>query len=103
MRRIWIPQLTASAMLLWALNPGNPYGYYVLLRWICCVLFVFLATQAFVRNKYGWVWTFGILTGIYNPIFRVHLNRETWSIINVLTMLVALASIYALRTKDEAK
>jgi len=25
---MWTPQLIASVMLLWALNPDNPYGYY---------------------------------------------------------------------------
>jgi hypothetical protein len=26
MKRIWIPQAIAAVMLLWALNPENPYG-----------------------------------------------------------------------------
>jgi hypothetical protein len=33
MKRIWIPQLTASLMLVWALYLENPYAYYILLRW----------------------------------------------------------------------
>ena len=27
MKKIWIPQATVIPMLLWALNPVNPYGY----------------------------------------------------------------------------
>ena len=33
MKRIWISQAIATVMLLWALNPENPYGYYILLPW----------------------------------------------------------------------
>ena len=36
-----LPQVIGIAMLLWALNPENPYGYYVLLRIVMrhfCVL-----------------------------------------------------------------
>ena len=46
MKTRWIPQAVVSGMLLWALIPGNPYGYYVLLRWVCCALFGYLAFQA---------------------------------------------------------
>jgi len=46
MKRIWVPQIIASVLLVWALNPENPYGYYILLRWVCCVAFAYLAYQA---------------------------------------------------------
>lgn len=45
MRRIWVPQLVAALMLLWGLNPENPYGYYILLRWVCCGIFAYLGLQ----------------------------------------------------------
>ena len=38
---------------------------------------------------------------VYNPIFRVHLNRELWSIINIVTIAIAVASIFALKIKNE--
>jgi hypothetical protein len=100
MKTIWIPQTLAGVMLLWALKPDNPYGYYILLRWVCCGVFAYLAFQALEQEKQEWVWILGIIALIYNPIFRVHLNRELWSIINIATIGVAVVSIFTLRKRQ---
>lgn len=101
MRRIWVPQVVAGLMLLWALNPDNPYGYYILLRWVCCGIFAFLAFRAFEQQNQGWVWVLGITAAVYNPLFRVHLTREIWSVINVLTIGIAVASVFAITRRGE--
>ena len=97
MKRIWIPQTIAAVMLLWALNPENPYAYYILLRVVCCAVFAYLAIQAASREKHGWVWIFGVTAVIYNPIIRIHLTREIWSVVNVVTIIVAGISVVVLR------
>lgn len=84
-------------MLLWALNPGNPYGYYVLLRWVCCAVFGYLASQAFACKQQGWVWGLGLTAAVYNPIVPVHLTRDIWSVVNVFTIGIAVASIFAVK------
>ena len=99
MRRTWIPQIVASVMLLWALNPDNPYGYYMLLRWICCGIFAYLAFQAYLQVKTGWVWVLGGAALIYNPFFRAGFTREFWSLINIVSIVVAIASIFVLKHK----
>ena len=99
MGKTWIPQTVASVMLLWALNPHNPYGYYILLRWVCCGIFIYLAFQALDMEKRVWIWVCGVTALVYNPIFRIHLNRELWSIINVFTIGIAVVSIFALRVR----
>jgi len=85
-KRIWLPQAIASGMLLWALYPGNPYGYYTLLHWVCCGTLIYLAYQAINLKRQTWVWILGITALVYNPIFRLHLNRELWSAINIITI-----------------
>lgn len=100
MKRIWIPQTVASIMLLWALEPGQPYGYYILLRWVCCGVFAYLAVQAYKQGLEDWVWVLGITAAVYNPIFRIHLTREIWSVVNIVTIGIALASINKLKSKD---
>lgn len=99
MKRMWIPQTVAILMLLWALNPENPYGYYILLRVVCCGVFGFLTVQALAQDKQGWAWTLGVTAVIYNPVIRVHLNREIWSVVNVATIIVAVASIIVLKSE----
>lgn len=100
--KVWIPQAIAIAMLLWALYPKNPYGYYMLLRWACCGVFSYLAYQAFLNRSYGWVWVLGITAAVYNPIVRVHLNRELWTVINLITVGIAAASVFFLQRKAKS-
>lgn len=103
MRKIWVPQIVVSCMLLWALNPGNPYGYYILLRWVCCGVFAYLAFQAFEHQRLAWIWILGITAGVYNPIVPVHLTREIWSVVNVITIGVAVASVFSVTLKVEQR
>ena len=55
MKRVWRPQAIATVMLLWALNPENDYGYYILLRWVYCEAFAYFAFQALTQERQGWV------------------------------------------------
>jgi hypothetical protein len=85
------PIVIAVGMLLWALNPENPYGYYILLRFVLCGIMAYLAFRAMERDSLSWTWALGIGAVIYNPIIRVHLNREIWSVVNVATIIVLIA------------
>src|SRR5712692_1490344 len=96
-KRIWIPQLIVSLLLLWALNPANPYGYYTLLRLVSCATFSYLAYRAFAQDEQGWAWMLGITAVLYNPFIPVHLIRGIWSAINVVTIMLALTSILVLK------
>ena len=99
-KKIWIPQAIVIPLLLWALIPANPYGYYIVLRWICCVAFAYLAIQALSLGRDGWVWILGVTAVVYNPIFRIHATREIWSIVNLVTIALAVASIFVLKSDD---
>jgi len=90
-------------MLLVALFPGNPYGYYVLLRWVCCGVFAFATVRAAARNQQGWGWILGITAAIYNPIVRVHLTRTMWPVVNVVAIAIALASIFTLKAEKHGQ
>lgn len=104
MKRIWIPQTIASAMLFWALNPAeNPYGYYVLLRWVCVGVFGFLTFHAIANEMKGLSWVLGITALVYNPIFRVHLTREIWSVVNIATIGIAVVAIFRLPGRHDSK
>ena len=99
MRKIWIPQSIACVVLLWALNPNNPYGYYIFLRVVCCAVFAYLAFHAFAQEMHGWGWVLGITAVVYNPIYRIHLTREIWSIINLVTIGIAITASITISLK----
>jgi hypothetical protein len=43
-----------------------------------------------------WAWIFGVLALLYNPIFRVHLDRNTWIGVNWFTVgvIVVAAALF---------
>lgn len=90
-------------MLLWALNPANPYGYYILLRIVICASCAYLAFRAAEVNKNQWVWILGVSAVVYNPLIRLHLNREIWSVVNVVTIIVLIMTPWALRNPIRQK
>jgi hypothetical protein len=96
-KELWIPQIIAGVMLLWALYPQNPYGYYVLLRWITCPCFAFAAVQAFRQGKTNWAWILGVTAAIYNPLIPLHLNRTLWSVLNLVGIGVGAWSAVVLK------
>ncbi len=97
MKRIWIPQAISSVLLIWALNPENPYVYYTVLRLFCCASFAYLAFHASTMKKDCWKLVLGITAIVYNPFVPIHLTRDIWSVLNVMTVAVAVASVFAFR------
>ncbi len=87
-------------MLLWALNPETPYGYYLLLRIVICGICAFLAYRALKIGNDKWAWILGVTAVIYNPIFPIHLTREIWSVVNIATVVVLAATVGALRKRS---
>src|SRR5262249_19212996 len=75
---LYIAWLIAAAMLVSAAVERHPYSFYMLLRWICCAIFAYSAFAAHEKHGLVWLWVFGALAAVYNPIFRVHLDRSTW-------------------------
>jgi hypothetical protein len=60
-------------------------------------VFANLAFQGLQQGYEGWVWVLGITAAVYNPLFPVHLTREIWSAVNVVTIGIAAVSAFSLR------
>jgi hypothetical protein len=93
---LYIAWLIVAGLLVYADVERHPYSFYTLLRWICCPVFGYSAFTAYEKNRVLWVWVFGVLAALYNPIFRVHLDRSTWIGVNWFTaaVLVVAAIIF---------
>ena len=101
MKRNWLPQVVSGVMLLWALYPGNPSGYYTLLHWFCCGTLIYQACRAVSQKRQIWIWILGITALVYNPIFRIHFHRDLWFAINIITAVIVVVSILALKIRDK--
>lgn len=94
---IWIPQVLAMTVLLWALYPDNPYGYYVFLRWMVGIVLAYVAYNAFIRSRDLFAWLFVAGAVAYNPVIPVELTRDIWNVISVATIILLSASVRMLR------
>ena len=65
-----------------------PYGYYSLSRLVVCGCAIYFAIASKSQNQDVFIWVFGALAVLYNPIIPVHLyEKEMWMIVNLFTAL----------------
>ena len=88
-----VARLVAIILLLWALA-HHPYGYYQILRWVVCGSAAYSAFVATELNKIFWAWTLGITAVLFNPIIPIHLDRETWAVIDIAAAIIFGTSIF---------
>ena len=66
-----------------------PYGYYNLSRLVVCGCSIYFAYQLYQRQDITFVWSFGFLAILYNPIIPVNLyEKQIWMIVNIVTALI---------------
>ena len=92
---LYVAWLIVAGLLVYAAVERHPYSFYTLLRWICCPVFAYSAFAAYEKNRVLWVWVFGVLAALYNPLFRVHLDRSTWIGVNWFTVGVIVVAAIA--------
>ena len=90
--------LAPAALLLLAILPW-PYGYFNFLRLAVSILAGWLAYEQWKLDDAvsGWVVALGGVALLYNPVLPVHLTREIWGAINLLTAFLFLSHLALLR------
>ena len=103
--RVWLAEAVIVILALVALRKGNPYEYYIFLRWAACPLFAWIAWKAFDSYKsVALAVAAGLLALVYNPILRVMMDRERWELINMGMIAVALWSVFqGLQTTERSE
>jgi len=92
-------KVLAILILLGALA-DNPYGYYQILRWVILAVGAYSAYSAYKLENKAWLWIFGIIAILFNPIIPFTFQRETWQFIDVAVAVIFLASFF---DKNERK
>ena len=67
-----------------------PYGYYMLLRLVATGVFFWAAYISYERKCDVLPWVLGLLALVFNPIFKIHLPKELWAVIDVGTGILLL-------------
>jgi hypothetical protein len=94
---VWLIPMAALAIALLDM----PYGYYALLRVLVCGVCVYLATNEAQSERAEWAWILGGCAVLYNPIWKVPLGRELWSIDNVATIIMLAVHMRHALAKSE--
>lgn len=93
--------IIASGFLFVALFDGLPYGFFTLLRFVVCAVGVYIAYKIYENeNDSLWVWVFGGIAILFNPLILIHLERETWWIIDLIVGGIFLLSMFLIRVKN---
>lgn len=73
---------------------GNcPYDYYTLLRVSVCAVSLYGVSIARSKQDLRWTWAFSIVALVYNPILPIHLQRATWQMLNLGTIVFFIVSL----------
>lgn len=88
-----IAAVVASAVipmlaLIWGMQSGSQYGYFVFLRIVVCLgAFVFAAIFAGQKRETLVVLFAGIAI-LFNPLFPIHLTLDKWLVIDAATIVM---------------
>ena len=80
--------MIAGVMLLLAILPVWPYGYYLLLRLVVCAVGVYAAWYANKHRRPGWIWTMVLIAILFNPVLPVHLSKGVWVVLDLVIAVV---------------
>lgn len=85
--------LISVVMLFLALG-YHPYSYYIILRWVVSGSSFYSGWVSSKLNRSNWSWAFFIIGILFNPIFPVYLDRSTWQIIDLISGVIIIFSIF---------
>jgi hypothetical protein len=66
-----------------------PYDYYMLSRVVICLTAALGFARAVEREKHAWLWVFGAVAVLYNPVLPVRLGvKAVWVVLNLATLVL---------------
>ena len=78
----WIAPIVAMAIGFLPM----PYGYYTLSKLVVCGSSIYFAYHLYEKKDMTFVWIFGFLAVLYNPIIPVYLyEKQIWMVVNIIT------------------
>ena len=79
---LYIAWLISAVILVFAAVEKQPDSFYTLLRWVCCAVFAYSGVTSFQMKRVLWLWIFGVLSILFNPIFPLGLDRSLWIVVD---------------------
>ena len=70
-----------------------PYGYYTFLRIAITFIAVYLTYNLYKEDNTVWALIFMLIGILFNPIFPIYLDKETWVILDIGTTVFFFISL----------
>jgi len=91
------PGIIASILLLLTFFSW-PYGFYTFLRIVVTGAAIYYGYYIYEHNLTEklnfWFWGLIVITILFNPIFPIYLNKATWGILDILTVVFFAGFVY---------
>jgi len=78
-----------------------PYGYYIFLRIVICIISCITAYLSYESEKKSLIWIFGIIAILFNPIVPIYLDKDVWVIIDFIVGIIFIISIFITKIPKE--
>lgn len=88
---MWLSLVIAAACLIALAD--CPYGYYQLLRVAVTGYAIWIVFLFAGKNYPAIVFVFGLIALLYNPVFKISMNREVHVVENICTAFAILAEV----------
>ena len=89
--------IISGILLLLAIPTGWPYAYYGLLRWIILISSIIVAWNFHKSQISSWVFIFGAIAFLFNPIMPIHLNKQSWISIDFISSILFFLATYSVK------
>jgi FtsH-binding integral membrane protein len=98
-----IAAILSMVLLLLAVIHRWPIGFYTLLRLVVCGSAIYIAFRAHQLQKGFWVWIFGAVAVLFNPLIPIYLRRVQWRWFDIAALLVFVISLGVVRSKADRR
>ena len=77
-----------------------PIGYYTLLRIVVTIGSVAVLVKEFENGLNFWVFTFGLIAILFNPLIPVYLNNKlAWMSIDIICAIIFVIKSFVIKQK----
>lgn len=97
------PLIYITSAMLFLSIASMPYGFYTLLRIVVCATFIFASIVSHDRKYTNLTWLYALISIIFNPIIKIHFDKEIWLFIDVTAAIILIFTANKITKKDASK
>lgn len=93
--------IISGIFLLLAIPSGWPYDFYILLRWVIFISSAIVAWGFYKSKLPAWIFIFGAIAFLFNPILPIHLTKSDWVPIDLISSFLFFLAAFATKKNEK--